>query len=163
MIELGLTSWLTGVRTTLLTEFFGSITALGSFTVAVAICGAIYLINRKTAFKVFTGVLAASVTTQVLKLIFKAPRPAVEHLAEVSTYSFPSGHTTVAFALAATLSEAEEELKYYLFGLAAVVGLSRMYLGVHFLSDVIAGAAVGITVPALVLRGIEKYGEPYLP
>jgi undecaprenyl-diphosphatase len=59
-------------------------------------------------------------------------------------FSFPSGHTAAAVSVAATLTFAEPLLGPVLLPLAALVGYSRVYLRVHYLSDVLAGAGVGL-------------------
>jgi undecaprenyl-diphosphatase len=60
--------------------------------------------------------------------------------------SFPSGHTATAFAAAAVVGAIYPRLRWPLFALAALVGLSRIYLGVHFALDVVAGAMLGISI-----------------
>ena len=89
-------------------------------------------------------------TTTAMKLAFKRDRPFVTYpfldkQAEAGSYSFPSGHTSSAFALATSLSLAYP--KWYVFVpsyvYACVAGYSRMHLGVHYPSDVLAGAIVG--------------------
>jgi membrane-associated phospholipid phosphatase len=62
------------------------------------------------------------------------------------TPSFPSGHATTAFAAAAAVGLFYPRLRLPLFAVAALVGLSRIYLGVHYTLDVIAGAALGIVL-----------------
>jgi undecaprenyl-diphosphatase len=64
-------------------------------------------------------------------------------------FSFPSGHTITAFAVAVALAEFYPEMLPGLFFCAASVAASRVVLGMHFLSDVVAGAALGATLGAL--------------
>jgi undecaprenyl-diphosphatase len=60
--------------------------------------------------------------------------------------SFPSGHTTTAFAAAIAVGAFHPRLRWPLIALAALVGLSRVYLGVHYGLDVLAGAALGTAI-----------------
>jgi len=89
-------------------------------------------------------------TTTALKLAFNRDRPFVTYpyldkQAEAGSYSFPSGHTSSAFTLATSLSMAYP--KWYVivpsYVYACAAGYSRMHLGVHYPSDVLAGALVG--------------------
>jgi undecaprenyl-diphosphatase len=67
------------------------------------------------------------------------------------TFSFPSGHATVSFACATTLALAVPRLSWPLFALATLISLSRVYVGVHYPFDVLAGAALGVVI-AIALR-----------
>lgn len=67
-------------------------------------------------------------------------------------FSFPSGHTLHAFAFAALLSALHPALAPLLWSFATLVALSRVVLGLHFPSDVVAGALLGITTAGLVLQ-----------
>ena len=89
-------------------------------------------------------------TTTALKLAFKRDRPFVTYpfldkQADAGSYSFPSGHTSTAFNLATSLSMAFP--KWYVivpsYVYACAAGYSRLHLGVHYPSDVLAGALVG--------------------
>jgi undecaprenyl-diphosphatase len=72
------------------------------------------------------------------------------------TPSFPSGHTTTAFAAAAAVGVFYPRLRVPLYALAALVGLSRVYLGVHFGLDVLVGALLGITIGLAVAWAIRR-------
>jgi undecaprenyl-diphosphatase len=79
-------------------------------------------------------------------------RPVPEPLLETpSTYSFPSGHATVAFACATVLALAVPRLRWWLYALAALIAFSRVYVGVHYPGDVVAGAVLGVAI-ATALR-----------
>ncbi|WP_304608922.1 phosphatase PAP2 family protein [Mucilaginibacter sp. 14171R-50] len=99
----------------------------------------------------------------LLKHLIKRPRPFVQNINIVPVYmaggtSFPSGHTSTAFSTAMSLSNAYP--KWYViapsFLWAGSVGYSRMYLGVHYPTDVAAGAALG-TGTALLLQPVKRW------
>ena len=89
-----------------------------------------------------------------IKLIFRRPRPVLEDLPPLggapSSLSFPSAHATASFASATAMSRIAPEYRYALFGVAAVMAVTRPYLGMHYPSDVLAGIALGTTVGALL-------------
>jgi membrane-associated phospholipid phosphatase len=105
-----------------------------------------------TALGVTLSVLLASAASTLLKDAFDRSRPPVadpsfEAAVSVPTSpSFPSGHATTAFAAAAALALMVPSLRRVAFLLAAAVALSRVYLGVHYVADVVAGAALGTAV-----------------
>lgn len=96
--------------------------------------------------------LVASLTFIVLKRRFRRRRPCdiaphpVFHVRPPDVFSFPSGHTMNAFAIAAALSVRFPAWSPALFLLAACIGASRVVLGLHFASDVGAGAALGALI-----------------
>lgn len=83
-----------------------------------------------------------------LKLTFDRTRPPESEALSTlpGSPSFPSGHATMSFALAAFLAALHPRLRWPLYGLAAVIAVSRAYLGVHYWLDVAAGAALGTAV-----------------
>ena len=137
----------------------GDITALGGFTVLTLITAfaACYLLAARkigTAALLIGSVGSGVLLSSLLKGSFLRARPdLVPHLVEVQTASFPSGHamnSAVAYlTLGALLAGAEKSrgLRIYLMSVAIVltllIGASRVYLGVHWPSDVIAGWCVG--------------------
>jgi len=134
------------------------VTALGSYTVLTLVVAAVCIalsIRRRYGMALFVllTVAGGSVINNSLKAIFDRPRPDFSALTEVFTSSFPSGHATVSAVAYLTLgaclarTTASRGLRIFYFGYAALlvllVGLSRVYLGVHYPSDVLAGWAIG--------------------
>lgn len=78
--------------------------------------------------------------------------------------SFPSGHATAAFALAGVLARTYPRARPLWYALAGAVGLSRLAINAHFLSDVMAGASLGLMVAFVVLRlGLSHKAPPAEP
>ncbi len=101
--------------------------------------------------------LAVSQTiVQTLKRVVHRPRPflVLEHVKAFAppdaNYSFPSGHTAAAFALALGIASHWPYMAAPAFGMAVLVAISRVYLGVHFPTDCLAGAAITILVWVLL-------------
>ena len=98
----------------------------------------------------FGAVAAAGVAVTVLKELFDRARPPVSGIDAVGlipeSASFPSGHAATAFAAAVAVGAFYPGVRRPLLGLAAVVALSRVYLGVHYASDVLAGTALGVAL-----------------
>lgn len=126
--------------------------------------------NRQALIALIAGVsigIAALVST-ILKFWIDRPRPFttyefIEKLSVGGSPSFPSGHTTDAFAMAVVLALIFRKwwITFPVFLWALLVGYSRMHLGVHYPSDVVAGMILGLLVGGLsfvlIRRLIPKY------
>lgn len=151
------------------------ITALGSASVlglvVAAIAGFLLLQGlRRMALFVFVASAGGWLLNSLLKALFHRPRPdVVPHLREVMTLSFPSGHAMTSAAVYLTLAALmmrvvdRRATKVYCMSfamlLAGLVGASRVYLGVHYPTDVLAGWLVGLSWALLcwlVERAIER-------
>ncbi len=135
------------------------LSALGGFTFiwlfTAATTGFLALVRRWAALGIFlAAIVGASVLNALVKFSFHRDRPmVVPHLAEVSNASFPSGHAMISAATYMTVgallahTQPSRAVRIYLLTLAAVlsilIGLSRLYLGVHWPSDVLAGWSFG--------------------
>jgi undecaprenyl-diphosphatase len=135
------------------------LTSLGSGAVlwlVTVLSGGYLLAARKPASAafLFVSIAAGMALNAVLKVQFLRPRPAlVTHLVQVQTTSFPSGHAMNSAIVYLTLggllarSQTSRAVRIYLLsvalGLTVMVGISRIYLGVHWPSDVLAGWSVG--------------------
>ena len=140
-------------------EAMRDVTARGGVTVMVlvTVVGVLaFLIHRRRWHALILGVtvLMADVSSESLKLFYARPRPdLVPHGAYVYSASFPSGHSTLSAATFLTLATLIASLEpnrgtkimVYVLALALVlgVGFSRIYLGVHWPSDVLAGWSLG--------------------
>jgi undecaprenyl-diphosphatase len=152
------------------------ITALGDVTVLAIVTimtlGYCLLTRYYTAFfMVFVAVNSGDLLMVLLKEVFKRHRPdVVPHLVDAAYTSFPSGHAMMSAVVYLTIGailariEPRKKVKIYLLSvfslLPLVIGMSRVYLGVHYPSDVIAGWVAGITwgtlCAALVLTVSKK-------
>ncbi|WP_334175608.1 phosphatase PAP2 family protein [Pseudoxanthobacter sp.] len=142
-----------------LAEAARDVTALGSTVVLIMVLaigvGYLWLSRRRTtALLLIAAVGGGQMLSSALKWLVDRPRPdVVPHLAEVSTASFPSGHSTLSavayLTIGALLAQAQRERRVRLFIMAVallltvMIGASRVLLGVHWPSDVVAGWALG--------------------
>ena len=102
------------------------------------------------------SVLISFLISQLIGLLYFRPRPFISNFQVVndinplSEKSFPSDHTTIAFALAAAVYCSHKKLGIFLLILAFLVGFGRIYTGVHYPLDVLGGILVGIISALLV-------------
>ncbi|ANL43170.1 MULTISPECIES: phosphatase PAP2 family protein [Rhizobium] len=142
-----------------LTHAVGDITSLGGITVLslMTVLVTVYLLLDRRwpiAIFVFSSVLTGWLASTTLKILVARPRPdIVPHLVEVSDLSFPSGHAMVSAVTYLTLgalvarTQRYRSTRIFVMGagvfLAVIIGLSRIYLGVHYPTDVFAGWCAG--------------------
>jgi undecaprenyl-diphosphatase len=161
-----------------LEELGRDMTALGGVLVLTTLTAAVLgflLIQRKSHAALFLAVATggALVASLVLKNSFDRPRPdVVPHLSDVMTSSFPSGHSMLSAAIYLTLGamlarmSEQKRLKLYFLAIAMVltslVGLSRVYMGVHYPTDVLAGWTIGLAWAVLcwlAARRLQRAGR----
>lgn len=150
-------NWIhTALRCDLLDWAMPYITALGNKGLLWILLGLILLLikkHRKTAVTLaFSLLLCLFIGNMVLKPLVARIRPfeanGIETLLieQPTDFSFPSGHTMSSFAAAGVLMTADKKLGIPALALAALIAFSRLYLYVHYPSDVLAGMALGIAI-----------------
>jgi undecaprenyl-diphosphatase len=108
------------------------------------------------------GLAASPLTTAIKSEVGRARPPIADHAIHAAVKlphgsSFPSGHAATAFAAATVVAVLRPALRWPALGLATIVALSRVYLGVHFLSDVLAGAVLGTAVGLALAAVAARY------
>jgi undecaprenyl-diphosphatase len=136
------------------------ITSLGSPTVIILISVAAFSLlwiaqNRRGAARVVTAVAGAEIWLEIIKRVFERPRPTlVPYMVEFTGFSFPSGHALVATAVYGTLAavacsylqqrRARIAIRLICWTIVAIVSVSRIYLGIHYPTDVTGGVLLGM-------------------
>ncbi|KQL53795.1 phosphatidylglycerophosphatase [Heyndrickxia shackletonii] len=133
--------------------FFGSVKGVALITFIVCVC--LYITRHRLLgmYLAITVALGAGGFNQILKLIFKRARPDIQPIIAESGYSFPSGHSMGSMilygSLAFILFKAYNRMWAKILGvvvgvvLVFIIGISRIYLGVHYPSDVLGGYLAG--------------------
>jgi membrane-associated phospholipid phosphatase len=135
--------------------------------------GMFSIYNTKIALlAITTGFIARFVVKEFVLLFIQRPRPYVAYPNEILPLiapnmkelyeSFPSGHTIFCFAIATILYRYNKTYGYIAYVISIVVGLSRVFAGVHYMTDILAAAILGV-VTALGTHAIyKKYLKKYL-
>lgn len=148
---------------------FKIITNIGGPVIISIICLVLFVLHttrKKYGIPVIITVGITFILNTILKNIFLRPRPSVLRLVTETSYSFPSGHSMINSALYTILillilSNTDKRGKRIIISISLVIlsifiGLSRIYLGVHYLGDVIAGWILGILVAFVVFLIFKK-------
>ena len=131
---------------------------LGLVWIAIAALVAFLLRRPGVFFLAVSAVASADLLSFALKSVIDVDRPPLRYaspdpLVRVPTdHSFPSGHTATSFAAAFALSRAVPQRAWLFYLLAAAIGFSRIYVGVHYPLDVLGGAVLGLLVATALLR-----------
>lgn len=169
-MEIGINAFLQQFSNPFLDKLALAITALGDEMFFILVAVAIFwCVDKKFGFRIINVYLISAAAMAGMKQIFRRPRPfetgEVKSIgAKSSGYSFPSGHSHSAASLT-TQSALKSRKSWVIIAGAlftALVMLSRVYLGQHYLSDVLAGCSLGIIlgITLTFLYGfIEKYDD----
>ncbi|PCI27154.1 hypothetical protein COB52_05270 [Candidatus Kaiserbacteria bacterium] len=147
-------------RTPLLTSIFKFFAFLGSSKGYMILLPLVFWVfSTKLGLRLMYGVLCSALTNLILKSLFAIERPFVQSslvtpLENPGNFSFPSGHAQTAgfFAVFIALSVKSRSVQILALASASLIGLSRIYLGVHFFFDVITGWTVGAVLAGLWVR-----------
>lgn len=155
----------------LLDYFFMVFTYFGDGLFVIALALILFFIKKRfLSLMVLSSYALSGIIAQVLKFFIDEARPAyylaksnypyfIDGVTLHNLHSFPSGHATSAFALAATLGFAVKNKNYSILFLlmAALAGYSRIYLGQHFMNDVLAGSIIGMLSAIFCWIYLEKF------
>ncbi len=117
---------------------------------------------RRTGVLMVVAPMLGLLLAVAIKRLIGRPRPmarlmGVHLVGEIPPFeSFPSAHAAVAFAMAGILVLRYPHVAWWAIPVACLVGVSRIYMGLHYPSDVVAGAMVGVAVAVIVIGWVER-------
>jgi len=163
--------FLESIRTPFLDSAFSIITRLGEEIVLIVVfCLVFWCINKKTGYVIGIVFFLSALIVQGMKPTFRVERPWITDPAfspvggatnAATGYSFPSGHTqaAAAYLVPMGMTSRRKVLRIIFFTLVLLVAFSRMYLGVHYLSDVLASLVIAIIIALLAVRFVARAPE----
>ena len=149
---------LNAVQDAHLTDVLWMLTVLGSLGFGLVWVGGLWLMERnELAAYVLVAIVAEVLIVTFMKEAILRPRPYdaivdIGWLYSQDSWSFPSGHAAGAFALSTVIGLKVRKTLPLMAAIALVVAFSRIYIGVHYPLDVIAGSIIGILVGLLVIN-----------
>ncbi len=145
-----------------ITNFGGAI-----FLIILTILLLVVLKNKKVGLSICTNLVVVTILNQLLKRLLQRPRPTEFRIIEETGYSFPSGHSMVSMAFYGYLIYLiyrfvkNKYLKWIsivlLSLLICLIGISRIYLGVHYTSDVLGGFLISISYLVIYISASNKF------
>lgn len=145
-----------------ITNFGGAI-----FLITLTVILFILIKNKKIGLAIFSNLVIITILNQLLKRILQRPRPTEFRIIEETGYSFPSGHSMVSMAFYGYLIYLiykyvkNKYVKWISIVLLSIlicsIGVSRIYLGVHYTSDVLGGFLVSISYLILFISTVNKF------
>ena len=154
-----------------LTNFFKVVTNFANYIVIIILCVVSFIISKNKWYGVFVSVDAinSTIINKILKSIFVRPRPEILRLVNESGYSFPSGHAMASFSFYGFIiyliyrsniqNKYKKILYIFLSLIILLIGISRIYLGVHYASDVLAGyimAGIHLIIYTYLIEKLQK-------
>ena len=162
-------NFVSSFRNPVLTFIFSAISFFASpyFLIILSICLFLIFRNKKYGLLSFVNLCVVILTNQVLKLIFTRERPFEWMITNEFGYSFPSGHAMVSVGFYGMIIyliwRTNLDKKYkklwtiILITLMILIGLSRIYLGVHYASDIVAGFTLSLSYLIIATSLIDYY------
>ena len=157
------------LRSDSLTTIMKFITNLGSGLVLVLLSFTIFVIvkNKRKGISIIINLFLISFINLILKILIQRPRPNGFNIINETGYSFPSGHSMVSTAFYGLLiylsykniknKILRRSICIILFFLIVLIGISRIYLGVHYASDVIGGFFLSIAYLIIFIEIVPKF------
>lgn len=161
------------ISTLLMSNFITSIskiiTNLGGAIWLITFSIILFLVvkNKKICLTIIGNLFIATILNLLLKNVLQRPRPTEYRLIDETGYSFPSGHSMVGMAFYGFLIYLiylyikNKYVKFILISLLSIIivliGISRIYLGVHYTSDVLAGFLISISYLIIYIKVINKF------
>ncbi len=137
---------------------------MGIFWVAVALIISAKAKYRRCSITMLIGmIMGVIIGNLIIKNIIQRDRPCwineIENMliANPQDFSFPSGHTMSSFIASTILFHYDKRLGIPSFGIAMLIAFSRLYLYVHFPSDIIGGALLGIVIACMTISATDRY------
>ena len=163
-LDLALVRWVHKYESSIITAMMRAITHLGDGYTWTLFALTVAFFERSftgIGFSLGYAALAGSLTAKGIKHQIRRRRPH-RHLTELTPlvkipdpWSFPSGHTSAAFAVFGLLLMWGSPFAYLALSIASLIGISRIYLRAHFPTDVIVGAALGSCTGCLIYKGLS--------
>ena len=145
-----------------ITNFGGAI-----FLITSTIVLLVLIKNKKIGISIFSNLVIVTILNQLLKAILQRPRPTEYRIVEETGYSFPSGHSMVSMAFYGYLIYLiykyvkNKYIKWISIVLLSIlvcsIGISRIYLGVHYTSDVLGGFLISMSYLVIYISAVNKF------
>lgn len=123
--------------------------------------------NKKIGVSIFSNLAIITALNQLLKNILQRPRPTEYRIIEETGYSFPSGHSMISMAFYGYIIYLiykyvkNKYIKWFSIVLLSIlicsIGISRIYLGVHYTSDVLGGFLISISYLVIYISAVNKF------
>ncbi len=140
-----------------------AVTFIGSVIGVVIICLICLIADWRKGLFISINVAFVTLCNMIIKNIIQRPRPSVTHLVIETGYSFPSAHSMVSFVLFAMIAyflwNRHKIIAVLIMSLPIMIGMTRIYLGVHYASDVIGGFSFALAYFCLVISIFTKKSQ----